>query len=164
MPPEMGMFYVGASIFFMILSRVLNRSMQGDSLVVPLAGNHTETVASDGAEVGDRVETAVDVGECLVKRYIERGQLVVVAKQTLQEGLVGKIECRKIVVGAVDILQVRATLNRKGGEVIVGANQIKKCVAVADSEGGHVVVGADESRERRKARYDEVRNLVVIDV
>ena len=40
---------------------------EAGGLVVPLAGNHTEVVTGDGAEVSDGVEAAVDVGKGLVK-------------------------------------------------------------------------------------------------
>ena len=78
-------------------------------LVVPLAGNHAEVVTCDGAEVSDRVVTAVNIDESLIERHIEHGQLVVVAEKTLQEGLVGEIKRGEVVVGAIDILDVRAT-------------------------------------------------------
>ena len=37
------------------------------SLVVPLAGYHSQLGASNGAEVGNHVETAVDIGKGRVK-------------------------------------------------------------------------------------------------
>ena len=91
-------------------------------LVVPLAGNHTERVVTDGAEVGNHVVAAVDVRQCRVKRYIEQGQLVVVAKQTLQEGLVCQSKLGKIVVGAVYEEHLRAVGDGERSQIVVGAN------------------------------------------
>ena len=57
---------------------------------VPLASHHAKVVAGDCAEVGNLVETAVDVGKSLVERYIKHGQLVVVADDALEECLIGQ--------------------------------------------------------------------------
>ncbi len=113
-------------------------------LVVPLAGHHAQIVTSDGTEVSDLVVTAVDVGKSLVKRYIEHLELIVVADESLQESLVGESELGKVVVAAVNILEIVAAFHAQGGQIIVGANEVEKHGAVADTEGDHVVVGADE--------------------
>ena len=66
--------------------------------VVPLAGDHAEVGASLGAEVGNHVRAAVDVGKSLVEAYIKHGELVVVAENTLEESLVGEAKLGKVVV------------------------------------------------------------------
>ena len=109
-------------------------------LGIPLAGKLLEVVVTDCAKVGDSVVAAVYVGQSLAERQVKSRKLVVVAKNTLKEGLVAKIQVRKVVVRAVYELNVRTILYREGGQVIVGANHIKKSVAVAKCQSLHVVV------------------------
>lgn len=71
---------------------------------VPLASDHAQVRASHSTHIGDVVVTAVDVDESLVKRDIECVELVVVAKQTLQECLVREVKSGEVVVKAVNIL------------------------------------------------------------
>ena len=58
--------------------------------VVPLAGNHPEVGAGDCSEVGNHVVAAVDVGKSLIEADVEHGELVVVAEESLQEGLISQ--------------------------------------------------------------------------
>ena len=56
-------------------------------LVVPLASHHAKVGASFCAEVNNLVVTAVNIYQSLVERNIKSCELVVVAKQTLEEVL-----------------------------------------------------------------------------
>ena len=79
-------------------------------LGIPLAGKLLEVVVTDCAKVGDSVVAAVYVGQSLAERQVKSRKLVVVAKNTLKEGLVAKIQVRKVVVRAVYELNVRTIL------------------------------------------------------
>ena len=103
-------------------------------LVVPLAGNHCQVVATDCTEVSDVVVAAVDVGKSLVKRNIKHLELVVVADKTLEESLIAESQAGQVVVAAVNILQIRATFNGEAGQVVVRANDIYKILAFAEGE------------------------------
>lgn len=132
--------------------------------VVPLTCNHSQVGASDSTEVYDLVIAAIDVDKSLIKRNVERRNLIVVAKQTLQEGLIREIETRQIVIGTVDKEQVRTVADIQSGQIIVGTYQVKQVFAVAKAERHHVVVGADQRGERRQSADNHCIYLIVIDV
>ena len=78
-----------------------------------------EVGACLGAEVGNHVIAAVDVGQSLVEAYVKHCELVVVAEEALEESLVRQRESGKVVVRAVDEDQVRAVVDGEGGKVVV---------------------------------------------
>ena len=91
-------------------------------------------------------------------------ELIVVAEQTLEEGLIRQGEVGQVVVRAVDKGEVVAAFDAEGGEVVVGANEIQESVTVANAETLHVVTAAHEGRERRQPGNDHGRDFVVVDV
>lgn len=133
-------------------------------LVVPLAGNHSQVRAGNCTHVGDGVEATVYIGKGLVERYVEHGELVVVAKEALQEGLTAECELGKVVVRAVNEYDVGAVRHFEGSKIVVGADDIEQVLAIAHSERLHVVVGAEECGERRQIRYNHVADIVIVEI
>ena len=120
--------------------------------------------ASYRAEIGDHVIAAVDIGKCLIKRYVEHCKFVVAADKTLEESLIAESKSCEVIVRAIHKLELRAIGDIESSQIIVRADDIEKSIAVTHAERLHIIVRANKCGERRKTRNDQIGDLVVVDI